>query len=79
MLEVFKDHSQSQPRAPGEKMKNVEEKRVEYKTQVNEKNRRIKKMKLTMATIEQELKDKHLQNDDLEDIQKRFKGNKYRQ
>ena len=34
-------------------------------------------MKLTMATIKQELKDKHLQNDDLEDIQKRFKGNKY--
>ena len=53
-------------------MKNVEEERVKYKTRVNEKNRRIKKMKLTMATIKQELKDIHLQNDDLEDIQQRF-------
>ena len=41
------------------------------------RNRRIKKMKLTMATLKQELKDKVLQNDELEDIQKRFKGNKY--
>ena len=65
------DHSYSQSRAPEEKMKNVEDERV------NEKNKRIKKIKLTMATIKQELKDKHLQNDDLEDVQKRFKGNKY--
>ena len=36
-----------------------------------------KKSKLTMATIKQELKDKHIQSDDLEDIQKRFQGNKY--
>ena len=50
MLEVFKDHSYSQSRAPEEKMKNVEEERVKYKTWVNEKNTRIKKMKLTMAT-----------------------------
>ena len=72
MLDVFKDHSYSQSRALEEKMKNVEEERVEQKTWVNEKNRRIKKMKLTLATIKQEFKDEHLQNDDLEDIQKRF-------
>ena len=36
-----------------------------------------KKMKLTMATIKQELKDKHLQSYDLEDIQMRFQGYKY--
>ena len=35
------------------------------------------KMKLTMATIKQELKDKHLQSYDLEDIQMRFQGYKY--
>ena len=43
MLEVFKDHSYSQSRAPEEKIKTVEEERVESKTRVNEKNRRIKK------------------------------------
>ena len=73
MLEVFKDHPYSQSRATEEKMKNVEEERVKYKTRVNEKNTRIKKMKLTMATIKQELKIIHLQNDDLKDIQKRLK------
>ena len=33
-------------------------------------------MKLTMATIRQELKDKHLLNGDIEDRLKRFKGKK---
>ena len=33
-------------------------------------------MKLTMETIKQELKDKNLLNDDLEDRLKRFKGKK---
>ena len=72
MLEVFKDHPYSQSRATEEKMKNVEEERVKDKTRVNEKNRRIKKMKLTMATIKQELKDKHLQKYDHADIQMIF-------